>query len=52
MQTNEKQVNVRLPVELADWLKDYAKQSRRSVTSLLTVILEQERSSVQTTKTN
>lgn len=52
MKTNEKQVNVRLPAELVDWLKVYAKQNRRSVTNLLTVILEQERSSAQTTETN
>ncbi|MCC3344854.1 ribbon-helix-helix domain-containing protein [Psychrobacter sanguinis] len=52
MKTNEKQVNIRLPAELADWLKVYAKQNRRSVTNLLTVILEQERNSAQTTETN
>lgn len=39
---SEKQVNVRLPNELVDWLKGYAKEHRRSVTNLLTVMLEQE----------
>lgn len=43
---SEKQVNVRLPNELVDWLKDYAKEHRRSVTSLLTVMLEKEKNRV------
>lgn len=52
MQSSEKQVNVRLPVELVDWLKEHAKQHRRSVTNLLTVILEQEKQRVQANSTN
>jgi len=46
----EKQVNVRLPSDLADWLKGHARDCHRSVTSQLIFMLERER--VRTAGTN
>ena len=47
------QINFRLEPELAQWLKQYAKQNRRSITTVLTILIEQEKNRVsQPTQTN
>lgn len=43
MARHDEQTNVRLPIELKDWLKEQATQAHRSVTAQLIVILEQRR---------
>lgn len=43
MARHDEQTNVRLPLELKEWLRDRAAESRRSVTAELIVILEQSR---------
>ena len=53
MPRNDPQINFRLEEELAQWLKQYAKQNRRSITTLLTILIEQEKNRVsQPTQTN
>ena len=53
MVKNHPQINFRLEPELAEWLKQYAKQNRRSISALLTILIEQEKNRVSpTTQTN
>lgn len=52
MARNDKQVNFRINEDLMQWLKDYAKESRRSITAQLSIIIEQEKQRVQATATN
>ena len=43
----DKQLNFRISDELADWLKQYAKDNRRSITAQLTTIIEKEKAHVE-----
>ena len=43
IERKEKQFNRRIDVELFEWLKQYAKQNKRSETAQLEIILEQEK---------
>ncbi|WP_312836414.1 Arc family DNA-binding protein [Comamonas sp.] len=43
MARNDEQTNVRLPVELKEWLKTQALTARRSVTAELVLRLEESR---------
>ncbi len=47
MARNDKQLNFRISEDLMQWLKDYAKESRRSITAQLSIIIEQEKQRVQ-----
>lgn len=46
MKKNDKQLNFRINEDLMDWLKNYAKESRRSITAQLSLIIEQEKNRV------
>jgi len=46
MARQDKQVNVRIPDDLADWLKQHAKDNCRSVTSQLIVMIKEEQARV------
>lgn len=52
MARNDKQVNFRISEDLMQWLKEYAKESRRSITAQLSIIIEQEKQRVQATAPN
>lgn len=43
MARQDKQLNFRVEEELADWLKQYAKDNRRSISAQLAVILQKEK---------
>ena len=43
MARQDKQLNFRISDGLADWLKQYAKDNRRSITAQLTIIIEEEK---------
>lgn len=47
MAPSEAQTNVRLPVELKQWLQDQARAARRSLTQELVLRLEQSRQADQ-----
>lgn len=42
MANQDKQLNVRIPDDLASWIKQYAKDNCRSITSQLIVIIREE----------
>ncbi len=42
----QKQVNFRIDLDLINWLKEYAKDNRRTVTAQLAIIIEQEKERV------
>lgn len=46
MSEKAKQINYRVREELANWLKNYAKENHRSVTAQLNLILQQEKQRV------
>ena len=48
MVKNNPHINFRLEPELAEWLKQYAKQNRLSISALLTILIEQEKQRVTT----
>lgn len=43
MARQDKQLNFRVEEELADWLKQYAKDNRRSISAQLAIILQEEK---------
>lgn len=43
MARQDKQLNFRISDDLAEWLKKYAKDNRRSITAQLTIIIEEEK---------
>lgn len=43
MARQDKQLNFRISDDLAEWLKQYAKDNRRSITAQLTIIIEEEK---------
>jgi|GEM_PF-4126684 hypothetical protein len=50
METSERQLNFRIDTSLADWIKSYAKENRRSVSAQLTLMIEQEKAYVEKSK--
>lgn len=50
MPRNDPQVNFRIEKSLMDWLRQNAKDNRRSITAQLSIILEQERERCETNK--
>ncbi|BBI68718.1 hypothetical protein PKHYL_29090 [Psychrobacter sp. KH172YL61] len=42
MANQDKQLNVRIPDDLASWIKQYAKDNCRSITSQLIVIIREQ----------
>lgn len=43
MAKKDKQLNFRISDDLADWLKQYAKDNRRSITAQLITLIEEEK---------
>tara|TARA_R110002020_G_scaffold474773_2_gene707340 strand:- start:4759 stop:4914 length:156 start_codon:yes stop_codon:yes gene_type:complete len=43
MARQDKQLNFRIEEDLADWLKQYAKDNRRSISAQLAIILQEEK---------
>ena len=43
MARQDKQLNFRVEEELSDWLKQYAKDNRRSISAQLAIILQEEK---------